>query len=605
MSSRVWVPGFPSLWRKQGWGNSPFPQWSRTGGLAVLIGATVLGCGQSRKSLTAEPSSMATSGVDASSTGVASPDAGTENGTPTTETTPVQSGSSSPRPRSSDSETSLATTRLDEAGVAPETDASAGTSETTPPDRSSRHSGVETSSPNQASDAGAVTSGAEAGVTTPYVVASGLTDIGQFEQVACTISPLASVAAAIPTVGIATFQTDLVDAGRAVIQFGSDGEYALEAPVQWDASEHRTLLLGMPADTTVHYRVLVFRGEQVCVGEDASYETEALPDTAPVSLTPIRGPSEVPPAPGFIIAERGAWAYIVNKRGAVVWAHQFPINLTRALMSWDGRYMLARDVGPFDADSGGAIYRVAMDGTGEMRLDLAGGTHHDFTVIPGGIAYPAKAVQGECDSLYTASIDGGDAQVLVDLDVVFGKFALGPQAFSHERCHVNAVRYYADTESYSLSDREKDAIAFISKTGEVLGSVGAQPIEGTPNHILAEGADSTSASVWRVQHGHDHYAPNKLVLWSNGIFLGGKSKLLHYTIEGGTATLDWQYTGTGNSPTFSDAQHLPNGNFLATNSGNGTVHEIDPERQLVLSFAGLSRGYTCHRPTLYGPPPGR
>ena len=56
---------------------------------------------------------------------------------------------------------------------------------------------------------------------------------------------------------------------------------------------------------------------------------------------------------------------------------------------------------------------------------------------------------------------------------------------------------------------------------------------------------------------------------------------------------------------MSDAQHLPNGNFLATNSQNGAVHEIDPSQKLVQSFANLSKGYSSHRPTLYGPPPGR
>jgi hypothetical protein len=139
----------------------------------------------------------------------------------------------------------------------------------------------------------------------------------------------------------------------------------------------------------------------------------------------------------------------------------------------------------------------------------------------------------------------------------------------------------------------------------VLGSIGATPTGTTPNHAKAEGADSTTSSVWRVQHGHDQYAANKIVLWSNGSFQGGTSKILHYTISGSTAKLDWQYTGTGNSPTFSDAQHLPNGNFLATNSQSGAVHEIDPSQKLVQSFSSLSKGYSCHRPTLYGPPPGR
>ena len=445
-------------------------------------------------------------------------------------------------------------------------------------------------------------SGGGTGGATP--VGPDLTDVTTFTTVSCTISATVTPATGAPMVGIATFTTDLAGAERAVIQFGKTTAYTLEAPVNWTDANHRTLLLGMPGNTTVHYRVVVIRGTNACVGTDATYMAGTV-SGAPANLTPTKGTSTVAPAPGFIIAEQQMFAYIINKQGEVVWAHRFPISLSRALMSFDGNYMYAREVGPFNAATGGAIYRVAMDGSGEMRLTVSGGTHHDLTVTPTGIAYPAKQAAGACDSIYVAGPDGSNSRVLVDLDVVFGKFAIGPGGQAQEKCHVNAIRYYKDTDTFSVSDREKDAIAFISSTGAVLGSIGATPTGSTPNHAKAEGADSTTASVWRVQHGHDQYAPDKIVLWSNGPFQGGTSKILHYTITGATAKLDWQYAGTGNSPTLSDAQRLPNGNFLATASQSGAVHEIDPSQRLIQSFSNLSRGYTSHRPTLYGPPPGR
>jgi hypothetical protein len=450
--------------------------------------------------------------------------------------------------------------------------------------------------------AGTTGSAGAGGGATP--IGPGLTDLTGFTTVSCTISPTVTVASGVGMVGIATFTTNLAGAERAVIQFGKTSTYTLEAPVNWADATHRTLLLGMPGNTTVHYRVVVIQGTNACVSADATYMTGTV-SGAPANQTPTKGTSTVAPAPGFIIAESSSFAYIINNQGEVVWAHKFPVSLSRALMSFDGNYMYGRDTGPFNAASGGNIYRVAMDGSGEMKLTLNGGTHHDMTVTPTGIAYPAKQAAGACDSIYVAGPDGSNSKVLVDLDVVFGKFAVGAGAQATEKCHVNAIRYYKDTDTFSVSDREKDAIAFISSKGEVLGSIGATPTGTTPNHAKAEGADSQTTSTWRVQHGHDQYATNKVVLWSNGSFQGGTSKILHYTINGATAKLDWQYTGTGNSPTFSDAQHLPNGNFLATNSQSGAVHEIDPSQKLVQSFAALSKGYSCHRPTLYGPPPGR
>jgi hypothetical protein len=361
----------------------------------------------------------------------------------------------------------------------------------------------------------------------------------------------------------------------------------------------------MPANTTVHYRVVVLRGTEACIGADATYKTGGAPSGTPGNVTPKKGPSTKPPAPGFIIAQSMNTSYIINTAGEVVWAYRFPVYLTRSLMSWDGNYMLARDIGPFDAGTGGSIYRVAMDGTGEMKLTLSGGTHHDFTVTPSGIAYPAKLAAGGCDSIFTAGVDGSNNKALVDLDVVFGNFALGPGGAAKEKCLVNAIYYYKDTDSYSVSDREKDAIAFISATGEVTGSIGATPTSTTPNHAKAEGADSTTSSVWRVQHGHDLYEPNKLVLWSNGVYVNGTSRILHYTITDAAAKLDWQYEGDGTSPTLSGVQHLANGNFLLTNSQSGNVQEIDPDQQVVQTFNALCKGYSRHRPTLYGPPPGR
>ena len=261
-------------------------------------------------------------------------------------------------------------------------------------------------------------------------------------------------------------------------------------------------------------------------------------------------------------------------------------------MSFDGNYMYGRDVGPFNAATGGNVYRVAMDGSGEMKLTLSGGTHHDLTVTPTGIAYPAKQAAGACDCIYVAGPDGSNSKVLVDLDVVFGKFALGPggQA-SGEVPRQRHPLLQGHRQLLRLRSRE-GRHRFHLQHGPVLGSIGATPTGTTPNHAKAEGADSTTSAVWRVQHGHDQYAANKIVLWSNGSFQGGTSEILHYTINGSTAKLDWQYTGTGNSPTLSDAQHLPNGNFLATNSQNGAVHEIDPSQKLVQSFSNLSKGYS-------------
>jgi hypothetical protein len=436
--------------------------------------------------------------------------------------------------------------------------------------------------------------------------------IGGQGCVPCAVIGSVRTAEKVPTVGILAVATDLPDLTEVRVQFGKTTSYGLEAALDVSGDAAHGLLLGMPANTDVHYRVLAFGGSDVCVSSDAMFRTGALNSDAPASVSPLRGKSE--PAPGFILAEQSGYAYVVNQDGEVVWAYRFPKGVIRSLLSWDGKYLFARDEGPFAAATGGNIYRVGMDGEGERRIDVPGGHHHDLAMTPRGIVYIAKnddevmdgvPIEETCDKLYAAELDGAGAHVIADLNAVFGKFRETPGSISKEKCHVNAVRYYHDTDSFSVSDRDKDAIGLISATGEVLGSIGTAPVETTPNHVLASGADGNNDAVWRVQHGHEQYAANKLVLFSNGSLPKGHSQLLHYTIEGSIATLDWQYADFGNSVVLGDAQHVFNGNFLVTNSVSGDVHEVDSAGKWVQTFKGLSRGYTQHRPTLYGAPPGR
>lgn len=432
----------------------------------------------------------------------------------------------------------------------------------------------------------------------------GLTDLTAFTPATCTITPTVMNASRIPTVGVATFTADLPGADRAVIQFGETSQYSFEAPVDWAADGHKTLLLGIPANTDVHYRIAVFSGNSVCVSSDATYKSGPLPNGGPSDVTLTKGPSTVAPAKGFMLFTSGVagmggtWVWIVNKAGRVVWSYQFKTGSIRGHMSWDGKYMYNRDLGPFNAGNGGSINRVAMDGSGETSVQVVGGNHHDFTVTPTGIAYISKEAAGQCDRIYTAGPDGSGAKMLVDLDPVFGKFGnAAGGGTTGEKCHVNAIHYYSDRKVFSVSDREKDAIAMYSESGEYVASIGKQPSQPLDHHILAE----KTGSDWRVQHGHDWYEENKIVLWSNGSFGAGSSKILHYTINGSNATLDWSFTMVGNSPTLGDATRLKNGNYLLTNSQGGIVYEIDPNQQLIHSMRG-SGGYSTHRTSLYGAP---
>jgi len=430
--------------------------------------------------------------------------------------------------------------------------------------------------------------------------------LDDYEIVPCALTTSRSeVSPDIETVGIVEFTTDLAGASGGFIQFGKTTDYTLTAPIDWAASGHKTLLLGMPANTELHYRIVATAGTSACLGPDTVLETGSLPNGGPPpSVTPTPGSSSAAIEPGFIVTSGGLggfgpYAIVVNTEGEVVWSYKFAIEgdglegVIRAHMSWDGKSMLARDLNLNGDEDRGRLFKVGLDGTGETSVVLST-SHHDFTVIPDGVAYIARAgATGDCDAIHTASEDGTNDQVILDLWPVLEPFDNGMGTAG--ACHVNAIHYYADEDAFTVSDRERDMLVKFNRQGEVLWTIGASPASIT-------GADIPE---WRVQHGHHLYEPDKLLVFSNGAFTDGSSHVLHFTIDGTTATSDWNYADMGDTGTLGDVQKLPGGNVLITVSQTGVIQEIDEDNAIVQTMVFDGLGYSNHRPTLYGEPAPR
>lgn len=420
----------------------------------------------------------------------------------------------------------------------------------------------------------------------------------------CTVTVTdAQVSPTIATVGIVTFTTDLPGLSSAEIHFGPSTAYGLVAPVDLAEPGHRTLLLGMAQSRTHHFRVAVSDGRSVCYGEDKTIATGSLRSQALAKAS-----TSVAAAPGFIVTSRDGEAVIYDKQGELVWA--YPMwNLFTAQMSWDAKYMIGRDPGPFDLGDTGIFYRVGMDGSDFITMDAPGGDHHDFAPIPGGIAYLAKAAEGECDRIFEASIALSDGVPIFDTWQIYQHFPDQGEVEGTEICHANRIHYLPARDLYTVSDRNKDAIAVFTRKGSPVTSIGTTPTGTWSQHIQAEGAGL--GGDWHVQHGHHFYSDDKLVVFANES--RGGAAILHYTITGKVAALDWKYAGAGTSDIQGDVQRLPNGNFLVTANLSNTMVEIGPDgrteigRYVLQGPVGPLYGFTysSHRPSLYGSPPPR
>ncbi len=490
--------------------------------------------------------------------------------------------------------TSGATTSNATMGVSDSTSSAAGGASTA--------SGTTTDVTSDAGSGGNTTTSNITGSTTGAGGGGG--SIDDLPETDCTVSVMTSEIAEIATVGVVTFSADLPAISRAEVQFGKDESYGLAAPVDLGATDYRTLLLGMTENSSYNYRVAVSDGSQVCYGDNQTIETGSLDVDGLDDVNVGEGTPS-----GFIVTSRGGDVIIFNEAGELVWGYPFGGRLFSAQMSWDGQTMIGRDVGPFDAANGGTFRRMGMDGSGAMALDAPGGDHHDFAPIPGGIAYLAKTAAGDCDQIFIASDAITDGEPLVDTWEIFQYFSEpeGMGGGQGELCHANRIHYIADAELFTVSDRNKDALAVFDRAGAPVTSIGSTPSGGWTQHIQAEG----TGSDWRVQHGHHFYAEDKLLVFSNNGSSG--SAMLHYTINGGSAALDWSYADAGQSMTQGDVQHLPNGTFLVTASNAGMMHLIDAQQNLISSYSAGGEGggtlggfgYAWFRTTLYGPPPSR
>jgi hypothetical protein len=423
----------------------------------------------------------------------------------------------------------------------------------------------------------------------------------------CTFTVEKSVSKAIGTVGIVDWTTDLPGLTKADVVFTLDDAMADElntgdtAPAVLTGSPYRTLLLGLKPQRNYTFHIVASAGATVCTSPDYTLTTGSVGAGLPELEREV--PLAAERARGFLITSTGIsgfggggggggdpMAFILDADGDVVWWAAAPASCSRARMSYEGTdmWMLELNVD----NQGGEMARVSMDG-----LDVEGNvqglaeTHHDFTVLPGGIVAAPSWVSGGNDppsDLIERSPDG-------TIDVVF---TIDETIYQSNTYHANGISYIPADDSYTISDRNPNLFVKVNRQGQLLWQFG-----GSCNNAPAP---KCAGGDWQVNHGH-HLLPNgNLVFFNNGAG-GGDSAVLEYslmeTADSLVAMPVWDYTSNVNSMVLGDAQRLPNGNTLVTYSASGVIHEVNPERQLVQSFTSNAFGYSEFRTSLYGAPP--
>lgn len=376
--------------------------------------------------------------------------------------------------------------------------------------------------------------------------------------------------AAPTTVGIVTWSIAAAKPTRATIQFGLTTDYGMEAPVDVEAAELRTLLLGMKPEKTYNFRIVAEVGGEELVSNNFTLET----GSAPAGLIQnydvlVAQKSE----PGFVLTsywgdvQRGM-VFIVDAEGDIVWWYESGMSsgVGKAAISDDGRDMWMISGAAVQNEP---ILRVGMDGLGRQSYAHALGTHD---IIP---------VEGDVMA-FVWLLSASEINRAGQTKTLFPELSATAQPLPH----CNAIAYNKAKRTYLVSDLTEDVYMF-------------PRVEGTAEEVGYLSSIIGPNSNWGgLQHGLHLLSNNHLLMFANG---GGAeaAAVIEYNLDDGEVV--WSYDGQHSSANFGGVQRLPGGNTLITYSNPGIIHEITPEKETVLEITTNKQlGYSTWRASLYG-----
>lgn len=431
---------------------------------------------------------------------------------------------------------------------------------------------------------------------------SASTGTGGSGSAACTISNVAaSLSTKIPTVGIVTFSTSLSSPKEGRIDFGLDTNYGIQAPIDFTQTSNRTLLLGMKASKTYHYKITVSDGGNTCSSADQTIMTGALPNGGLPQLT-VTTNNKSGLYGGFLVT--GTYtgskiqSFILDVDGDYVWWYSDGSDGCGTRMSFDGQYMWINNGNV--PDGGARVHRVTMDGLTDTDFSTPfKGANHQLAPLPdGAVAFYAYNSSVGCDDVKVFPANGTPSSTA--MTVVNSKTAHGGSG----ACHLNNIEYDPSDDTLVFFDLDNWCLTKVKKTGETVWVWG-----GT------SGVTSTiTGDLWTGgEHGFHIVSPTDYVIFNNNS--PNASVALELTLDATAkkSTKKWSYTAnpaikvmvlgdvqrmTDNGPTGAGK-----GNTIVDYGTGNTLQEVDASGTVLQQIKNqYPFGYMEKRFSLYGKP---
>jgi len=399
-----------------------------------------------------------------------------------------------------------------------------------------------------------------------------------------------SVLSALATVSCST-------AAQVQLHYWRDGAAPQQTGLTRVGLQHEIPLVGMRPETRYWVEALALR-EGLEIGRSAAghYTTGALPGNLPqFSVTVHRQELVQPGVTLFAPFRRGTDpagndvpSYIaVDSEGVVVWYYQVPTT-----SSWN-TYLRLLPSGELllSIPDGFRFITIAGETTAEITAAAAGlqGFHHDGIVLPSGNLVTLGAESRQVD------VPGLGGQVTMRADVIYelnpaGQIVWSWAAFDHfdpTRCpascsriqpvsqthnltHGNALLYVEADDSLLFNARNQSWLVKISRVnGEVLWRLGPEGDFALVNEDTASGRGWFYSS-----HAPELQPDGDILVYDNGndrppliaprFSRGARFRVDEAAMEAEQA---WQHQVPSYTPTFGDADQLPNGNVLLCAGG--------------------------------------
>jgi len=409
------------------------------------------------------------------------------------------------------------------------------------------------------------------------------------------VDPIADAAAELRSeigslVTVTWTQAEAADASWVEYSFDA-GEWLQTPEVEGATGEREALLLGIPFDHEVTWRVVTSKGDQEVASDEQTILAGPLPEGLPALTLDSSDPAlweegdrwlltSTTEQDPWVSVDVGFWLVIIDRQGRYVWAQR------TADQGWTLFAKPARDGGALLYDetyfwtqlgSGediSRVHRITLDGEAE-RSWRTDGLHHSFDDLSEDTIVWSGVGQGD-DYL---KISAGEADAVTIWACAAWIKEIGMR--NGDTCGANGLAWYAPRDSFILSIFSHEAVVEVTREGEVAWY--SAPERGG-GYAVPE-ADA----VWQWQHEAELIADDRLLLSSGW---GGDGS--RETFEGTAAyeyiidfdreelTLAWAYRSEGDwvSHEKGGAKRLPGGNTLHYYGNFGGVREVTPDGEV-------------------------